>query len=157
MRGANGDSEDEPMLMTRILTAVVLGPIVIAAAIVGEPWLSMLVGLVLVLAMVELVGLLEAAGLQPSRPLAVASGILVGAAGIAVANDAVVGGAVADLLEATTAPGVIALALALTWVVLGISASSCPRWRSSGISVRRTGPRRRRSARSNFDPGLRGC
>jgi len=122
------------MLMTRILTAVVLGPIVIAAAIVGEPWLSMLVGLVLVLAMVELVGLLEAAGLQPSRPLAVASGILVGAAGIAVANDAVVGGAVADLLEATTAPGVIALALALTWVVLGIGALARPDPRTGFLS-----------------------
>ena len=38
------------MLRTRVLTAVVLAPIILAIVMLGEPWLSLLVGFVAFLA-----------------------------------------------------------------------------------------------------------
>jgi phosphatidate cytidylyltransferase len=126
---ASAASEDEPMLLTRVLTAFVLGPIVIAAAILGEPWLSLLLGLVLVLAVTELIGLLAAAGFQPPRVLAALGGVVVGATGLVLANRAAMAGPAADLVAATTPPGLVALALVVAWVALGVAclARSDPR------------------------------
>ncbi|MBA2632712.1 MAG: phosphatidate cytidylyltransferase, partial [Chloroflexi bacterium] len=44
------------MLRTRVLTAAVLAPIIIGIVLLGEPWISVLVGVIAFLALVELVG-----------------------------------------------------------------------------------------------------
>ena len=55
------------MLRTRIISALVLVPIILAIVLLGEPWLSILIGVAAFLALVELVGLLDAAGHQPPQ------------------------------------------------------------------------------------------
>ena len=40
------------MLRTRLVTALLLGPLIIAIVFLGEPWLSLLVGIVAFLALV---------------------------------------------------------------------------------------------------------
>lgn len=122
------------MLLTRILTALVLGPIVIAAAILGEPWLSMLLGLVLVLAVTELIGLLAAAGFQPPRAPVAATGVAIGAAGLVAANQSDASGVLSELLRTTSAPGLVALAVAISWVVLGIACLARPDPRDGFLS-----------------------
>ena len=109
------------MLATRLLTAAVLGPVVLVAAVVGEPWLSVLLGLVTFLAMVELIALLDAAGIEPPQVLTLLAGFAVGTTGLVAANAASVGGALSDLLRATATPGLPVLVLAGSIVVLGIA------------------------------------
>ena len=46
------------MLRTRIISALVLVPIILAIVLLGEPWLSILIGVAAFLALLELVGLL---------------------------------------------------------------------------------------------------
>jgi phosphatidate cytidylyltransferase len=67
------------MLRTRVLTAIVLGPIVLLVAWLGEPWLTLGVGLVVVLALIEATDLLIAAGWAVPRVGTVAAGLLVAA------------------------------------------------------------------------------
>ena len=50
------------MLRTRVLTAVVLVPVVLGIIVLGEPWLSITVGALVFLGMAELINLLDAAG-----------------------------------------------------------------------------------------------
>ena len=109
------------MLATRLISALILAPIVVAVAIAGEPWTSSLVGLLVFLAMVELISLLDAAGFAPPQVVALAAGIVVAGAGLIAANQALVGGALADLLRATDPPGLPAIALAAALVVLGVA------------------------------------
>jgi phosphatidate cytidylyltransferase len=111
----------DTMLRTRLLTAGVLAPIVIAVAFVGEPWLSLLVAAVIFLGMVELIALLDAAGYEPPQVLALAAGLAVGAAGLVAANRALVGGPLADLLQATDPPGLPAVVLAAATVLLALA------------------------------------
>ncbi len=99
------------MLATRLLTAAILGPVVVAAAIVGDPWLSLLLGLVIVLAMFELVGLLDAAGFAPPVVAALVAGFCIGAAGLLGANASAFGGPLGDFMRATATPGAVVLAL----------------------------------------------
>lgn len=68
------------MLRTRVLTAVALGPIVLAVAWFREPWLSLGVSLVAVVALAEATTLLRAAGWGVPRATTVAAGMLVVAA-----------------------------------------------------------------------------
>ena len=43
------------MLRTRLLSAAVLAPVILAIVFFGEPWLSLLIGVAAFLALVELV------------------------------------------------------------------------------------------------------
>jgi phosphatidate cytidylyltransferase len=67
------------VLRTRVLTAIVLIPIVLAVAWFREPWLSLGVLLVVALALGEAVDLLNAAGWAVPRSATYAAGLLVAA------------------------------------------------------------------------------
>ena len=114
-------AHDGPMLATRLISAGILVPIVVAVALLGEPWTSSLVGLLVFLAMVELISLLDAGGFAPPQVVALAAGIVVAGAGLVAANESLVGGALADLLRATDPPGLPAIALAAAVVLLGVA------------------------------------
>jgi phosphatidate cytidylyltransferase len=109
------------MLRTRVLTAALLAPIVLLVAVLGEPWLSLLVGLVIFLAMVELIGLLDAAGFEPPQVLMLAAGIVVGGATIVAANQGFVGALLSSLLLATAIPGLPVVAFVAMTLILGIA------------------------------------
>ena len=108
------------MLATRLISAGILAPIVVVIALLGEPWLSLLVGLLVFLAMVELIALLDAGGFEPPQVIALAAGLVVAGAGLVTANQALVGGALADLLRATEPPGLPTLAFSAAMLVLGV-------------------------------------
>jgi len=110
------------MLLTRVLSAAVLIPIVVAVILLGEPWLSLLVGVVAFLALVEVIALLDAAGFQPPQVLALATGIAVTGSGLLAANAGLVGGIPADLLRVTATPGLPMVTLAAAVVLLGMAA-----------------------------------
>jgi len=65
------------MLRTRVLTAIVLGPIVLAIAWFREPWLSLGVLLVVAVALGEVIGLLTAAGWPVPRVPTYTAGLLI--------------------------------------------------------------------------------
>jgi len=109
------------MLSLRLISAGVLAPIVVIIVLLGEPWLSLLVGLFVFLAMVELIGLLDAAGFEPPQVLALAAGLAVAGGGLIAANQALVGGALADMLRATDPPGLSAVVFAAAVVLLGVA------------------------------------
>lgn len=67
------------MLRTRVLTAMVLIPVVLAVAWFREPWLSLGVLLVVALALGEAIDLLSAAGWAVPRAATYAAGLLVAA------------------------------------------------------------------------------
>jgi phosphatidate cytidylyltransferase len=110
------------VLRTRLLTAAVLGPIIVAIVLIGEPWISVLVGVAAFLALVELVGLLDAAGHQPPQMLAIVAGIGITAAGLVTTNDESVGGIVSHLVTALDPPGLVAAALIAAMLVLAAAA-----------------------------------
>jgi phosphatidate cytidylyltransferase len=109
------------MLTTRLISAGILAPLVVVVALLGEPWLSSVVGLLIFLAMVELIALLDAGGFSPPQVVALAAGILVGGAGLIAANQALVGGALADMLRATDPPGLPVVAYAGAVLLLGVA------------------------------------
>lgn len=111
----------DSMLRTRLLSAGVLGPIVIAVTLAGEPWLSVMVAVVIFLGMVELIALLDAGGYEPPQVLALGTGLMVAAAGLVVANQSMVGGVLADLMRATDPPGLVTLAVAAAVVILALA------------------------------------
>lgn len=113
-------AHDEPMLATRLISAGLLAPIVVVIVLFGEPWVSSLVGLLVFLAMVELIALLDAGGFAPPQVVALAAGLIVAGAGLVAANQALVGGALADMLRATDPLGLPAVTLAAAVVVLGV-------------------------------------
>lgn len=108
------------MLRTRLISAAILTPIVIAVALLGEPWLAILVGLVAFLAMVELVSLLDAGGFEPPQVLALASGSAVVGAGLVAANQALVGGMLSDLLRTTSPIGLPLATMSAAVLVLAL-------------------------------------
>jgi phosphatidate cytidylyltransferase len=117
--GATAASEaSAAVLRTRVLTALVLIPIVIAIVVIGEPWLSLLVGFIGFLALVELVGLLDAAGYEPPQVLTILAGMALIAAGLVTTNEAGVGGLVAHLATALDPPGLVAATLVASIIVL---------------------------------------
>ena len=99
------------MLRTRLVTALVLAPIVLAAVVLGEPWFSLMIGILAFLALVELVSLLDAAGYQPPQVLSIVAGMALAAAGLLSANRSGVGGVAAGILDALDPPGVVAAAM----------------------------------------------
>jgi phosphatidate cytidylyltransferase len=114
-------AHDELMLATRLISAGILIPIVVAITLLGEPWLSSVVGLLIFLAMVELIALLDAGGFAPPQVVALAAGLVVGVAGLIAANQALVGGALAEMLRATDPPGLAVVAFASAVLLLGIA------------------------------------
>lgn len=119
LRVASAGSGAE-VLATRLITAAILGPVILVVVILGEPWLSILVGIVAFLALVELIALLDAGGFQPPQVLGMVIGVAVFAASLVSANEDGVGGLLADLLAATRPPGLVAVTMALAALVLGI-------------------------------------
>jgi phosphatidate cytidylyltransferase len=109
------------MLRTRLLTAAILGPLVILVVFIGEPWISLLVGVVVFIATVELIGLLDGAGFEPPQVLTLVGGIAVGAAGLVATNGASVGGLLSDLLRATQPIGLVAATYIATLLVLAVA------------------------------------
>ena len=107
------------MLRTRLVTALLLGPLILAIVFLGEPWLSLLVGIVAFLALVEVVALLDAAGYQPPQVLGIMAGIALTAAGLVSANEGGVGGGVSWLLTALDPPGLVAATLIAAILLLG--------------------------------------
>jgi phosphatidate cytidylyltransferase len=110
------------MLRTRLLTASILAPLILLVVLLGEPWLSLLVGVAAFLALVELVALLDAAGYQPPQVLTIAAGMLLTAAGLVAVNDESVGGILTTLVTALDPPGVVAAALVTGILLLGAAA-----------------------------------
>ena len=106
------------MLRTRVLTAVVLAPIILAIVLLGEPWMSLLVGVAAFLALVELVGLLDAAGHEPPQMLTIVAGMGITAAGLITTNDESVGGVVSHLVTALDPPGLVAASVVAAILLL---------------------------------------
>jgi phosphatidate cytidylyltransferase len=109
------------MLRTRVLTAVVLVPVIVAIVLVGEPWISVLVALVVFLSLVELISLLDSAGFEPPQVLGILAGMATAAAGLIATNANGVGGLLADLLRITQPPGLVASAFIASLILLGVA------------------------------------
>ena len=110
------------MLRTRLITAVILIPVIVAVVVFGEPWLSLLVAVVVFLAMAELIALLDASGFEPPQVLGLAAGLLVAGAGLISANRVLVSGLLADLLRATDPPGLAIVSYAAVVLLLAVVA-----------------------------------
>ncbi len=108
------------MLRTRVISAATLGPLVVLVVLIGEPWLSLMVGLIAFLALVELIALLDAGGFEPPQVLGLLIGLAMTAAGLVAANQAQVGGLLSDLLRATDPPGLVAIVFAGSLILLGV-------------------------------------
>jgi phosphatidate cytidylyltransferase len=114
------------MLRTRLLTAAILGPIVLAIVLLGEPWLSILLGILGFLALAEAIALLDAGGFEPPQVPGLLIGLGLLAGGLVAANQANVGGLLAQLLDVTSAPGLVAGAVMAAFVLLAIVAFTRP-------------------------------
>ncbi|MEO5986634.1 MAG: phosphatidate cytidylyltransferase [Candidatus Limnocylindria bacterium] len=110
------------MLRTRLLTASVLAPVILAIVLLGEPWLSLLLGVAAFLAFVELVGLLDAAGYEPPQVLTILAGMSLVGAGLVSINEASMGGGVATLLDALAPPGLVAATAVAAVLLVSIAA-----------------------------------
>lgn len=110
------------MLRTRLLTASVLAPVILAIVLLGEPWLSLLLGVAAFLAFVELVGLLDAAGYEPPQVLTILAGMSLVGAGLVSINEASMGGGVATLLDALDPPGLVAATAVAAVLLVSIAA-----------------------------------
>ena len=106
------------MLRTRVITAAILSPVVLAAVILGEPWLSLLIGVVAFLAFVEVVALLDAAGYEPPQVLVMLIGLALVGAGLVSAHAANVGGLLSTLLSSLDPPGLVAATLIGAMIIL---------------------------------------
>ncbi len=109
------------MLRTRLLTSAILAPIIIAVVVLGEPWVSIVMAVVIFLALTELISLLDAGGFEPPQMLALIAGVAVGAAGIIAANTENVSGLPADLLRLTQPIGLVAGAFVAALLLLGFA------------------------------------
>jgi phosphatidate cytidylyltransferase len=109
------------MLRTRLLTAAVLAPVVVAVVLVGEPWVTIVVAVVIFLALSELISLLDAGGFEPPQMLAVIAGVAVAGAGLIAANTDNVSGLLADLLRLTQPMGLVTGVFAAAILLLGFA------------------------------------
>lgn len=110
------------MLRTRVITAAVLAPVVLVAILLGEPWVALLVGLVVFLALVELIALLDAAGFEPPQVLGLTIGVVVAGAILLAVNERGLGGPLLDLVRGTQPLGLPLIAFVLGTVVLALAA-----------------------------------
>ena len=109
------------MLRTRVLTAVVLVPIVLGIIVLGEPWLSITVGALVFLGLAELINLLDAAGYQPPQVMTLLTGTAVTGAGLLVANRDGVSGLPGELLRVTQPIGLVVAAFVTAVLLLGVA------------------------------------
>jgi phosphatidate cytidylyltransferase len=109
------------MLRTRVLTAAVLAPVVLVAVLLGEPWVSLLVGFIVFLALVELIALLDAGGFEPPQVLGLAVGVVLAGAILLAINQGSLGGPLLDAVRATQPLGLPLLAFAAGMVVLAMA------------------------------------
>lgn len=107
------------MLRTRVLTAAILGPLILGVVLIGEPWLSLLVGAAAFLALVELVALLDAAGYEPPQVLTMVAGMALVLAGLVSVNEAGLGGPLATLMPTLNPPGLVAATFIAAMLLLG--------------------------------------
>jgi phosphatidate cytidylyltransferase len=114
------------MLRTRLLTAAVLGPIILAVVLLGEPWLAILIAALAFFSLVELIALLDAGGFEPPQVVAMALGLAIAAAGLVTANAANVGGLLSDLLALSDTPGLVVLVYVGAVLLLGFVAFTRP-------------------------------
>jgi phosphatidate cytidylyltransferase len=112
------------MLRTRLITAAVLVPIVLLVIALGEPWISIVVGLLVFLGLAELISLLDSAGYDPPQVLVLGTGSAIAAAGLLVANRGNVGGLPADLLRATQPIGLSLVAVMAALLLLALAGFS---------------------------------
>jgi phosphatidate cytidylyltransferase len=109
------------MLRTRVLAAIILAPLVVAVAILGEPWVSLLVGLIVFLALVELIALLDAAGLEPPQVLTLATGLVVAGSILLAVNEGSLGGPLLEIVRAAQPLSLPLLALVGGIAVLAVA------------------------------------
>lgn len=109
------------MLRTRVAAAAVLAPVVLAVAILGEPWVSLLVGLVVFLALVELIALLDAAGLEPPQVLTLAVGVAVAGAFLLSVNEGNLGGPLLDVVRGAQPLGLPLVVYVICAIVLAMA------------------------------------
>jgi len=110
------------MLRTRLLSGFVLAPLIVAIIVLGEPWLSLLIGVVAFLALVELVALLDAAGYEPPQVLSIVGGMALTGAGLVAANAEGVGGLLTTLLAALDPPGLVGATLVAAVLLMAAAA-----------------------------------
>ncbi|MFN2484210.1 MAG: phosphatidate cytidylyltransferase [Candidatus Limnocylindria bacterium] len=108
------------MLRTRVISAAVLIPIVLVVVWLGEPWLSLLLGLVVFLALVELIALLDAAGFQPPPVATLGLGFATAVGGLLAVNQSGIGGWVGDLMGSVSPPGIALGVFAASTLLLGL-------------------------------------
>jgi phosphatidate cytidylyltransferase len=109
------------MLRTRLITAAILVPLVLAVIAVGEPWISILVALIIFLGLAELISLIDAAGFDPPQMLLLIAGVGVGGAGLLVANQDNIAGLPADLLRATQPVSLVVIAFIAAVLLLSFA------------------------------------
>ena len=114
------------MLRTRLLSGAIGAPLIVTIIVLGEPWLSLLIGVVAFLALVELVALLNAAGYEPARVLTILAGMTLAAAGLVAANAEGVSGLLRPLLTALDPPGVVAATFAAAVLLMAVAAFTRP-------------------------------
>jgi phosphatidate cytidylyltransferase len=110
------------VLRTRILTAVILAPLILLVVFLGEPWLSLLIGVAAFLALVEVVSMLDAAGYQPPQVLTILSGVALTAASLISVNAENVGGVLTGFVAALDPPGIVAATLVAVILLLAAAA-----------------------------------
>jgi len=110
------------MLRTRLLTAAVIAPVILVIVVLGEPWVSLLVGIAAFLAMVEMVALLDAAGYEPPQVITILAGLALTAAGLATVNEQAVGGPLAAAVASLDPPGLVAATLIGAVMLLAVAA-----------------------------------
>jgi phosphatidate cytidylyltransferase len=109
------------MLRTRLITAFVLAPVVLVVVLLGEPWISLLVGLIVFLALVELIALLDAAEFQPPQVLTLAVGVAVAGAILLAVNEGGLGGPPLDLVRSTQPLGLPLISFVVGAIVLAMA------------------------------------
>src|SRR3990170_3591638 len=114
------------MLRTRVLTGAILAPLILAIVVLGEPWLSLMIGIAAFLAFVELVALLDAAGYEPPQVLTILAGMALTAAGLVSANAERVCGLLTTLLSALDPPGLVAATLIAAVMLMAAAAFTRP-------------------------------
>lgn len=119
---ASGASEGRPLLRTRLVTAAILAPLVLAVVVLGEPWISLLVGVAAFLALVEVVSMLDAAGYQPPQVLTIVVGMGLTAAGLISVNEDGIGAPLSGVLSALDPPGLVGAVAVAAIVVLAMTA-----------------------------------
>ncbi len=109
------------MLRTRVITTLVLAPLVLGIAVLGEPWVSIVVGLVVFLALVELIALLDAAGLEPPQVLTLAVGVVVAGSILLAVNEGGLGGPLLELVRAAQPLGMPLIAFVAGTLILAVA------------------------------------